>query len=114
MLDSLEGICAGQVGLEYPATSVPFSISRGHQELAGQLDTDAEESDELGCGEGDESLDLAVERFDLGVERLAAAGEIPRALDASEEEPLRLAGQLQEVIDLGTKPQAPVDQLSWK
>ena len=25
MLDSLEGICAGQVGLEYPATSVPFS-----------------------------------------------------------------------------------------
>jgi hypothetical protein len=26
MLDSLEGICPGQAGLEYPATSVPFSI----------------------------------------------------------------------------------------
>jgi hypothetical protein len=25
MLDSLEGICPGQAGLEYPATSVPFS-----------------------------------------------------------------------------------------
>jgi hypothetical protein len=27
MLDSLEGICPGQAGLEYPATSVPFSTS---------------------------------------------------------------------------------------
>jgi hypothetical protein len=27
MLDSLEGICPGQAGLEYPATSVPFSKS---------------------------------------------------------------------------------------
>ena len=26
MLDSSEGICAGQSGFEYPATSVPFSI----------------------------------------------------------------------------------------
>jgi hypothetical protein len=25
MLDSPEGICAGQAGFEYPATSVPFS-----------------------------------------------------------------------------------------
>jgi hypothetical protein len=25
MLDSSEGICAGQSGFEYPATSVPFS-----------------------------------------------------------------------------------------
>jgi hypothetical protein len=25
MLDSLQGICPGQAGLEYPATSVPFS-----------------------------------------------------------------------------------------
>jgi hypothetical protein len=29
MLDSLEGICPGQAGLEYPATSVPFSKSSG-------------------------------------------------------------------------------------
>jgi len=27
MLDSPEGVCAGQAGFEYPATSVPFSIS---------------------------------------------------------------------------------------
>ena len=26
MLDSPEGVCAGQVGFEYPATSVPFSM----------------------------------------------------------------------------------------
>jgi hypothetical protein len=25
MLDSPEGVCAGQAGSEYPATSVPFS-----------------------------------------------------------------------------------------
>jgi hypothetical protein len=25
MLDSPEGVCAGQAGFEYPATSVPFS-----------------------------------------------------------------------------------------
>jgi hypothetical protein len=56
-------------------------------------------------------LELAVERFDLDVEGLPAAGEIPKGgLDAGEEEPLRLAGQLQEVIDLGTKAQAAVDQ----
>jgi hypothetical protein len=94
----------GEGGLVADAVGV---ISCGHQELAGQLDTDTEESDELGGGEGDEGLDLAVERFDLGVERLPAAGEIPQSgLDAGEEEPLRLTGQLQEVIDLGTKPQA--------
>jgi hypothetical protein len=27
MLDSPEGVCAGQIGFEYPATSVPFSGS---------------------------------------------------------------------------------------
>ena len=27
MLDSPEGVCAGQAGLEYPATSVLFSIA---------------------------------------------------------------------------------------
>jgi hypothetical protein len=27
MLDSPEGVCAGQAGFEYPATSVPFSNS---------------------------------------------------------------------------------------
>jgi hypothetical protein len=27
MLDSPEGVCAGQVGFEYPATSIPFSNS---------------------------------------------------------------------------------------
>jgi hypothetical protein len=30
VLDSPEGVCAGQAGSEYPATSVPFSICEVH------------------------------------------------------------------------------------
>src|SRR4029450_9191356 len=50
----------GERGLVADAVWV---IACGHQELAGQLDTDAEEADELGGGEGDEGLELAVERL---------------------------------------------------
>jgi hypothetical protein len=35
MLDSSEGICAGQSGFEYPATSVPFSKCSVGVQLSG-------------------------------------------------------------------------------
>ncbi len=55
----------------------PFGVvAGGHQELAGQLDPDAEERDQLGRCTGDEQFDLAVECFDLRVQGLPAAGQI--------------------------------------
>jgi hypothetical protein len=36
MLDSPEGVCAGQVGFEYPATSVPFSNCEGKHERSNR------------------------------------------------------------------------------
>jgi hypothetical protein len=47
MLDSLEGICPGQAGLEYPATSVPFSnlsLEVIEQRLGWQRNKDIRES----------------------------------------------------------------------
>ena len=36
MLDSPEGVCAGQAGLEYPATSVLFSMTQVMKTDTGQ------------------------------------------------------------------------------
>jgi hypothetical protein len=41
MLDSPEGVCAGQIGFEYPATSVPFSRRGGSVVLSFSCDAQA-------------------------------------------------------------------------
>ena len=45
-----------------------------HEELAGELDTDAEQLDEFGGGESDEVLDLPVEGLDLLIECSSSGG----------------------------------------
>jgi hypothetical protein len=51
-------------------------VAGGDQELAGEFDADAVEFDEPWCGGADQGFDLAVERLDLGIEVLPAAGQV--------------------------------------
>jgi len=78
----------------------------GHQELAGELKADSEAGDEVGCGEGDQGCQLAVQCLGLGVEGPPAAGQVAqRGLDPGQQQSLGVAGQLEQVIDLGAQPQ---------
>src|SRR4029450_9636698 len=50
-------------------------VPGGDQDLAGDLDADAEQVDQVGCGEPDEGGELPVEDLDLLVEGLPPAGQ---------------------------------------
>src|SRR5215212_997490 len=86
-------------------------VAGGGEELAGDLDADPGQFDQCWGGDPDEALDLVVEGFDLGVERLPAAGQVSQCcLDPGQQQPIGIAGQNKEVFGVGTQPQAAVDQ----
>jgi hypothetical protein len=62
MLDSPKGVCAGQAGFEYPATSVPFSNSEEHFTVFGWVDVCAHADPEGLLGIGQRWVRLALVR----------------------------------------------------
>src|SRR5450830_430613 len=90
----------------------PVGVVAGcDEELAGDFDTDPVQLDEGGGGGPDQRLKLLVQRRDLLVEGLPAPGEVAQGgLDAGREKPFGIAGQAQQVLCLGAKPKAAVDQ----
>jgi hypothetical protein len=86
-------------------------VSGGDEELAGQLDTDAEEFDELRCGGANDDLNLFVECFDFAVKGLPPAGQVAKGgLDAGHQQALGVSTQVREVGGFGPKTEAAVDQ----
>lgn len=83
------------------------------QELAGDLDGDAEEIGELGCRLFDQNLDLAAECLHLFVQGLPASGQVPEAsLHRRQEQPVGISDQLDEVLGLRPQTQTSVHQCS--
>jgi hypothetical protein len=78
-------------------------VAGGDEELAGDLDADSVQFDEVGCGGLDDRFDLPVEGLDLLVEGLPAAGQVAQGgLDGGQEQSVGVVDQGEQVAGLGT------------